>query len=72
MFLIGVLMAFLAATMEDLAGVITKLLSVGASTATQGRIVRYPQVHIANVILQLILAITHVLRFLIISMISSI
>ena len=50
-FPIGVLMAFLAATMEDPAGVITKLLSVGASTATQGRIVRYPQVHIANFIL---------------------
>ena len=50
MFLIGVLMAFLAATMEDLA-IVTKLLSVGASTATQGRIVKYHQVHIVNFIL---------------------
>ena len=43
-------MAFLAATMEDLA-IVTKLPSVGAATATQGIIVRYPQVHLVNFIL---------------------
>ena len=39
-------MAFLVATMEDLAGVIDimKLLSVGVSTDTQERIVRYLQI----------------------------
>ena len=43
-------MAFLVATMEDPAGVIMKLLSVGASTATLERIVRYLQVDIVNFI----------------------
>ena len=43
-------MAFLAATMEDPAGVIIKLLSVGASTDTQERIVRFLQVYIVNFI----------------------
>ena len=49
-FPIGVLMAFLAATMEDPAGVIIKLLSVGASTDTQERIVRSLQVYVVNFI----------------------
>ena len=60
-------MAFLAATIKDIAGVTTTLLSVGALMATPERIVRYLQVFNVNFISWLLVAI-----FSIISMNSSI
>ena len=49
-------MAFLAATIKDIAGVTTTLLSVGALMATPERIVRYLQVFIVNFIFWLLVA----------------
>ena len=40
-FPIGVVMVFLVATMEDLAGVTTKLLSVGVSMVIREKTARY-------------------------------